>query len=110
MQVKQMSKSYAEPARMMLAALSLWAVCLCWLGQVEAAGVTSAERLISEGMELRRAGKDAEGLQKFEAAYRLAPTPRAAAQWGLCLQAVGRWADADTRIAEALQAKADPWI
>jgi len=69
-----------------------------------------AQRLISEGMDLRRAGKDADALPKFEEAYGLDPTPRAAAQWGLCLQAVGRWADADARIGEALEAKANRWI
>ena len=72
--------------------------------------VTAAQKLITEGLELRRAGKDADALRRFEAAHGLSPTPRAAAQWGLCLQAVGRWADADNRLSEALQAKTDPWI
>ncbi|MDX2023450.1 MAG: PEGA domain-containing protein [Deltaproteobacteria bacterium] len=68
------------------------------------------QQLIAEGLELRRAGQDLEALAKFEEAYRLDPTPRAAAQWGLCLQAVGRWSEADAKLAEALKAKTDPWV
>jgi hypothetical protein len=69
-----------------------------------------AEVLINEGIELRRAGQDAQALPKFEEAYRLSPTPRASAQWGLCLQAVGRWSEADGLLSEALKSKSDPWI
>ncbi len=69
-----------------------------------------AEQLISTGLEWRRAGQDAEALSKFKEAYTLAPTPRAAAQWGLCLQAVGRWSEADARLSEALKSAKDPWI
>lgn len=70
----------------------------------------SAESLVKEGLELRRAGRDAEALPKFEAAYRTSATPRAAAQWGLCLQALSRWSEADPLLAEALSATEDPWV
>lgn len=83
---------------------------LCSSTAWSAKPTSKAEALIAEGLELRRAGQDAEALSTFEEAYRLEPTPRAAAQWGLCLQAVGRWSEADGRLAEALKAKTDPWI
>ena len=76
----------------------------------QAGQLTRAEELINRGLELRRAGEDAEALQKFEEAYRLAASPRASAQLGLCLQALGRWSEADERLAEALRAKNDPWV
>lgn len=79
-------------------------------GPVSAAEPKHAEVLIAEGIELRRAGQDAQALPKFEEAYRLDPTPRASAQWGLCLQAVGRWSEADGLLSEALKTKSDPWV
>lgn len=68
------------------------------------------EPLISEGLELRRVGRDADALPKFEAAYARSKSPRAAAQLGLCLQAVARWADADPLLAEAVSGANDPWV
>jgi hypothetical protein len=81
------------------------------LGSVtNAHSAPTAESLIQEGLELRRSGHDFDALAKFERAYTLSKTPRAAAQWGLCLQAVSRWSEADGLIAEALAATADPWV
>jgi hypothetical protein len=59
---------------------------------------------------LRRAGRDADALKKLQGASDLDPTPRSAAQLGLCLQALGRWSDADGKLAEAISATDDPWI
>ncbi|MCG5053907.1 MAG: PEGA domain-containing protein [Myxococcales bacterium] len=69
-----------------------------------------AESLIKEGLRLRRAGRDIDALEKFQRAYELDPTPRAAAQVGLCLQAIGRWVDADFKLSEALTSAEDPWV
>lgn len=69
-----------------------------------------AESLTTEALKLRRAGKDLEALQKLEQAYAQQPSPKAAAQLGLCLQALGRWSDADVRLSEALSASDDPWV
>ncbi len=68
-----------------------------------------AELLIRQGVELRKKGKDAEAVERFQQAYDLAHTARAAAQLGLCEQALERWVDADAHLAEAL-ASSDPWI
>ncbi len=79
-------------------------------GLVSAEGPSNTKQLSAEAVELRRAGQDAEALPKFEEAYRLSPTPKAAAQLGLCLQALGRWSEADARLSEALKAKDDTWV
>jgi hypothetical protein len=66
--------------------------------------------LIQQGLRLRRAGDDAAALPLFERAYALHPTARAAAQVGFAEQALGRFADAEKHVSEALQATNDPWI
>lgn len=76
----------------------------------EVQGETKSEALIKQGLDLRRSGRNVDALAKFESAYRLEQTPRAAAQWGLCLQAVARWSEADPLLEEALSATQDNWI
>src|SRR6185436_4815898 len=71
---------------------------------------TEAESLIQRGILLRKAGDDAAAVPLFEHAYSLHPTARAAAQVGFAEQAIGRFADAEKHVAEALQASNDPWI
>ena len=80
--------------------------------EVHAAGADKirAQQLTTDGLELRRAGKDTDALAKFEEAHRLSPTPRSSAQMGLCLQALGRWSEADVYLSDALNAKSDPWV
>jgi tetratricopeptide (TPR) repeat protein len=68
------------------------------------------ERLVREGVELRRMGNDDAALSKFEAAYKIAPTPRHAAQLGLCQQALGRWSEAEKHLSAAIQHREDPWV
>lgn len=75
-----------------------------------ASGADPVEALVRDSIELRRAGRDGDALKKLEEAFLIAPTPRVTAQLGLCLQALGRWAEADVRLSEALLASGDPWI
>lgn len=77
---------------------------------VPASAATPAEELIKQGLDLRRAGRDMDALAKFESAYGLAKSPRAAAQWGLCLQAVSRWSEAEPLLSEALSSPNEPWV
>jgi len=70
----------------------------------------TVDDLLREGITLRRAGRDEEALPKFEQAYRMSPSPRAAAQLGLCKQALGHWSEAEETLDEALKAPADPWV
>lgn len=89
--------------------LPLWtglaAVVICSI-----AWAVDADELVRQGLELRRAGRDAEALARFQEAYDVAKTPRNAAQVGLCLQALGRWSEADPFLSEALSATSNPWV
>lgn len=73
------------------------------------AATDRAEILIREGVELRKKGRNADALTRFQSAYDLAHTPRAAAQLGLCEAALERWVDADAHLTESLLSS-DPWI
>jgi hypothetical protein len=70
----------------------------------------NAEQLIKKGLEARKRGDDLGALPLFEQAYKLSPTPRAAAQRGFCEQALGRWADAEVHLEEALKSPDDAWV
>lgn len=70
----------------------------------------AAEALAKEGVELRRVGKDAEALPKFEQAFAKSSNPKHRAQLGLCQQAVGRWVEAEESLSGALQSSTHPWI
>lgn len=83
---------------------------LCLLLVGAAFGADPAEVLVREGVELRRAGRDADARQKFLQAYELSHTPRAAAQLGLCEMALDNFLEAEGYLTEALAAQSDPWI
>jgi len=69
-----------------------------------------AERLTVKALDLRKIGDDQGALPLLERAHELSRSPRSAAQLGLCEQALGRWADAETNLTEGLKAESDPWI
>jgi hypothetical protein len=69
-----------------------------------------AEALVNQAVELRRNGDDEGALALLLQAYGLARAPRTAGQLGLCEQALGRWAEAETYLTEALKAQEDPWV
>jgi hypothetical protein len=71
---------------------------------------SDADAAISKGIEMRRQGKNEEALELFQNAYRLAPSPRAKTQIALAEQAIGRWADAERDLADAMSQASDPWI
>ena len=69
------------------------------------------DALIRQALSLRRAGDDGKALILFRQAYEAAHTPRAAAQLGLCQQALGRWAEAESYVTEGLRgADRDAWV
>jgi hypothetical protein len=86
------------------------ALVLATAGVGQAQPATEAEAGIKRGIELRRKGEDEAALREFEKAQALAPTPRGAAQTGLCEQQLERWLDAELHINEALRGVRDPWI
>lgn len=75
-----------------------------------AAGSTEEEEDIRQGVAMRRAGRDVDAAPFFQRAYDRARSPRAAAQLGLCEQALGRWVLAERHVREALASASDPWV
>ena len=73
-------------------------------------GGDGADALIRHGVDLRRQGKDQEALEEFRKAYALGKGPRALAQVGLAEQALGRWANAEADLEQAIASTSDPWI
>ena len=69
-----------------------------------------SEATIQRGVELRRAGRNAEALVEFQKAFTLDPSPRARAQVALALQALGDWLGAEHWLLDALQRSDDAWI
>jgi hypothetical protein len=69
-----------------------------------------AEALTNQAVEMRRNGDDEGALALLLQSYALSRAPRTAGQLGLCEQALGRWAEAETYLTEALKAQDDPWV
>jgi hypothetical protein len=69
-----------------------------------------ADTLLRQGVKLRKENKDREAFELFQRAVGIQKTPRALGQLGLCEQALGLWAKAESHIKEALDAAGDPWI
>ena len=65
---------------------------------------------IRRGVELRRKGKDQEALMNFQKAYEVGHTARAAAQLGLCEQALAQWLQAHIHLSDALATESDVWV
>jgi hypothetical protein len=70
----------------------------------------NVESLLSEGIALRRDGKDHRALPLFQRAHDLASTSRTAAQLGLVEMQLGYWVRAERHLMEALSSPRDPWI
>ncbi len=96
--------------RVRLASL-IAAFCLTGLTQAGIARAEDdAESLIAKGVALRQQGKDAEALTFFQRALEASPSARARAQVGLGEQALGRWVEAESDLAEALKDEGDAWV
>lgn len=69
----------------------------------------SAQDLVRQGFEARRAQRDDEALLRFRAALAIDPSPMVLAQVALAELALGRWRDAAAHLRACLAAD-DPWI
>lgn len=74
------------------------------------APATDPNELTELGLRLRTEGRDAEALEKFQAAYAVSPEPRLLAQIALAEQALGRIVPAYEHLRQALDNTQDPWI
>lgn len=99
-----MREAYAPKRNCALSVLFLVMPSMAW------AQGEDAEALIRRGVELRRSGQDEQALSSFEAALRAQDSPRARAQIGFALQALGRWVTAERSLLEASNAREDTWI
>jgi PEGA domain len=75
-----------------------------------AQGAAEVEKLLREGVALRRQQKEERALPFFQKAYELGRSPRTAGQLGLAEMALGYWIDADRHLGEALEASDHPWV
>lgn len=91
-------------------AIAFTLVFLSFAGLANAADEKSADAMITRGLELRRAGKDAEALEMFQHADMLAPSPRTAGQLGLVESALAHWSDAEAHLNASLGTPLDPWV
>jgi hypothetical protein len=68
------------------------------------------EVLMRGGVEARHERRDDAALQLFTQAYDITHSARALAQVGLAEQALGRWAQAENHLRQAIAQTTDPWI
>lgn len=74
-----------------------------------AAPEVSAQALVDQGLELRRAREDSAALATFERAYQIRQSPMILAQIALAEQALGRFVAAEAHLL-ASTSSSDPWI
>ncbi len=91
--------------------LALSSILLCsslaWV--TPAAAQDTAAALVDQGLDLREQGDDEGALARFEAAYRLDPSPRTLAQIALAEMALGRWLSAEGHLRDALATQHE-WV
>ncbi|HEY6478051.1 MAG TPA: hypothetical protein VI456_15845 [Polyangia bacterium] len=75
-----------------------------------ASDAEQGEALIREGIRVRSQDQTARALPLFEKAYKISPTPRAAAQLGLCELELGHYVTSERHLGEALASPGQPWI
>lgn len=75
-----------------------------------ASDAARAEDLIRKANDLRRRGQDAEAFPLYQEAYRIAHSPRTAAQLGLVEYSLSYWVEADRHLSEALGSANNPWV
>jgi hypothetical protein len=71
---------------------------------------SSSDKLIEQGLRLRRDGKPAEALELFRKAHAIAPSPRTFGQMGLVEASLKLWVEGETHLAVALSNPDDTWV
>lgn len=75
-----------------------------------ASDASRAEDLIRRANDLRRRGQDPEAFPLFQEAYRIAHSPRTAAQLGLVELSLSYWVESERHLAEALATTNNGWV
>lgn len=86
-----------------------WGVALALAAGPAWGQARGLEEAIARGLTLRQGGRDAEALAAFTELWERTHSPRVRAQMAMAEHALGRWAEADAHLREAL-ATDDPWV
>jgi hypothetical protein len=70
----------------------------------------SPDKLIEQGLRLRRDGKPAEALELFRQAHAIAPSPRTFGQMGLVETSLREWVEGENHLAVSLANPDDAWV
>ena len=70
----------------------------------------SPDKLIEEGLRLRRQGRPAEALELFRQAHAIAPSPRTFGQMGLAEASLREWVQAENHLSFSLSNPDDAWV
>jgi hypothetical protein len=68
------------------------------------------DKLVLQGLELRKQKRDEEALETFRRAHSLRSSARTLGQMGLALQQLRRWAEAEQELVAALSAADSSWL
>ncbi len=74
------------------------------------AAESSPDKLIEEGLHLRRDGRPAEALELFRQAHAIAPSPRTFGQMGLVETSLRQWVAGENHLSVSLANPDDPWV
>src|SRR5687768_3689214 len=77
---------------------------------VTAHAADAVEVLIRKGVDKRRQNDNRGALPLFQEAFEISRSARAAAQLGLCEQALEMWAEAEAHLSEAIVSQTDSWV
>jgi hypothetical protein len=77
-----------------------------WAQEAEA----EADRLMHQGVDLRRQGKDLEALPFLQRAYAVFPSSKSGAQLGFVEQSLGLSLEAERHVSGALSDESDSWV
>ncbi len=89
--------------------IAILILCSFMVHSAVAAQERNVDEILEDGLALREQGQDEAALARFEEAESIEPTGRSAAQIGLALQALGRFAEAHRTLDEAIS-RGGEWI
>jgi hypothetical protein len=91
-------------------ALVLVTLLVSTLVATRAPAAESSEKLIEQGLHLRRDGRPAEALELFRQAHAIAPSPRTFGQMGLVEASLRDWVEGENHLSVSLANPDDPWV
>lgn len=91
-------------------ALVLVTLLVSTLVATRAPAAESPDKLIEQGLHLRRDGRPAEALELFRQAHTIAPSPRTFGQMGLVETSLRQWVTGENHLSVSLANPDDPWV